>query len=52
VETTRGRTTFALQEEIVRALDERAVLVTDEHGLQYLIRDRGAFGKAARGGGC
>jgi hypothetical protein len=50
VETTRGRTTFVLPaEESVRALDERAVLVTDEHGLRYLIRDRGALGKAARG---
>jgi hypothetical protein len=40
VETDRGRTSFVLNsEEDVHQLDEHRALLTDAHGIHYLIRD-------------
>jgi hypothetical protein len=40
VETDRGRTSFVLDsEDDVHELDEHRALVTDAHGIRYLIRD-------------
>jgi hypothetical protein len=40
VETDRGRTSFVLDsEDDVHELDEHRALITDAHGIRYLIRD-------------
>jgi hypothetical protein len=40
VETDRGRTSFVLNnEDDVHELDERRALITDAHGIRYLIPD-------------
>jgi hypothetical protein len=40
VETDRGRTVFMLDsEDDVHELDEHRALITDAHGIRYLIRD-------------
>jgi hypothetical protein len=40
VETDRGRTSFVLDsEDDVHELDEYRALITDAHGIRYLIRD-------------
>lgn len=41
VETDRGETAFILKgEEDIRRLTTTALLITDSHGIQFLIRDR------------
>lgn len=49
IETDRGNTQLTLKaEEDIRRLPAGALLVSDSHGLQYLIRDRNALDKASR----
>jgi hypothetical protein len=49
VETDRGRTRFLLKnEDDVHALDEHRALVTDGHGIRYLIPDIRQLGSASR----
>ncbi|MDR1275921.1 MAG: DUF1854 domain-containing protein [Candidatus Accumulibacter sp.] len=49
VETDRGKTQLILAgEENIRRLAPPALLVTDSHGIHYLIRDRGALDKQSK----
>lgn len=49
VETDRGRTSFVLNsEDDVHELDERRALITDAHGIRYLIPDIGQLDANSR----
>jgi ATP-binding cassette, subfamily B, bacterial len=49
VETDRGRVSFVVeQEEHVRALDDGRYLVTDAHGMRYMIETPGQLDTASR----
>jgi hypothetical protein len=49
VETDRGRTSFVLRsDEHVRRLDDRRAMVTDAHGVSYLIPDLTSLDVASR----
>jgi hypothetical protein len=49
VDTDRGAATLVLKgEEDIRRLAAGSVLITDSHGLQFLIRDLQALDKASR----
>ncbi|WP_133703385.1 DUF1854 domain-containing protein [Roseateles toxinivorans] len=49
VETDRGETQFVLKaEEDIRRLEGPDLLITDSHGIQFLVRDRWALDKASR----
>jgi hypothetical protein len=49
VETDRGRTSFVLNsEDDVHELDERRALITDAHGIRYLIADIGQLDATSR----
>jgi hypothetical protein len=49
VETDRGTTSLVLRgEEDIRRLAGNTLLVSDSHGIQYLIRDPQALDKASR----
>ncbi|WKB54065.1 DUF1854 domain-containing protein [Eleftheria terrae] len=49
VETDRGATRLVLKgEEDIRRLGQGAVMITDSHGLQFLIRDLSALDKHSR----
>lgn len=47
--TDRGETTFVLKgEEDIRRLPGTMLLIADQHGVQYLIRDLSALDRASR----
>jgi hypothetical protein len=49
VETDRGRTSFVLNsEDDVHELDEHRALITDAHGIRYLISDIGQLDATSR----
>ena len=50
VETDRGRTEFVLRgdEDIRRIGKDNALLVADNHGIQYLVRDQFALNTASK----
>lgn len=49
VETDRGETRFILKgEEGIRRLGATALLISDSHGVQYLIRDLSSLDKTSR----
>ncbi len=49
VETDRGRTTFILKgEEDIRRLTAQMLIITDSHGLRFLLRDMLGIDKASR----
>jgi hypothetical protein len=49
VETDRGRTRFVLNsEDDIYRLDDRRALVTDAHGVRYLILDTGSLDPTSR----
>lgn len=49
VETDRGETRFILKgEEDIRRLGAAALLISDSHGVQYLIRDLSRLDKTSR----
>ncbi len=49
VETDRGETSFTLKgEDDIRQLASPALLITDSHGIQFLIRDRYALDATSR----
>jgi hypothetical protein len=49
VETDRGRTSFILKgEESIRRLSPPALLISDRHGIHFLIRDRFALDRSSR----
>lgn len=49
VETDRGETRFILKgEEDIRRLGATALLISDSHGVQYLIRDLSRLDKTSR----
>jgi len=49
VETDRGNTTLVLKgEEDIRRIGEARLLIADNHGIQFLIRDSAALDKASR----
>lgn len=49
VETDRGETTFVLKgEENIRRLTSSALLITESHGIHFLIRDRFALDHHSR----
>lgn len=49
VETDRGKTSFVLKgEEDIRRLTPPALLIADNHGIQFLIRDRFALDPHSR----
>ena len=49
VDTDRGRTQFVLKgEEDIRRLAGSALLIADNHGIHYLIRDRSALDAHSR----
>nr|WP_316643442.1 DUF1854 domain-containing protein [uncultured Roseateles sp.] len=49
VETDRGETQFVLKaEEDIRRLEGPDLLITDSHGIQFLVRDRWALDKVSR----
>jgi hypothetical protein len=49
VETDRGRTTFVLNsEDDVHCLEDHRALITDAHGVRYLIHDTRALDSASR----
>ena len=49
VETDRGRTSFILKgEESIRRLSPPAMLISDRHGIHFLIRDRFALDRSSR----
>ncbi|SOD42642.1 cyanophycin metabolism-associated DUF1854 family protein [Nitrosovibrio sp. Nv4] len=49
VETNRGKTAFILKgEEYIRRLTPPALLITDSHGIHFLIRDRYALDHHSR----
>ena len=49
VRTHRGTTQFALKgEEDIRRLSATALLITDSHGIQFLIRDTGKLSRESK----
>ena len=49
VETDRGGTTFILKgEEDIRRLRAQTLIITDSHGLRFLLRDMSAIDKHSR----
>ncbi|AKM29002.1 hypothetical protein AB870_00945 [Pandoraea faecigallinarum] len=49
VETHRGEASFVLRgEEDIRRLGGQTLLITDNHGIHFLIRDSGTLDKASR----
>jgi hypothetical protein len=50
VETDRGRTEFVLRgdEDIRRIGKDNALLIADNHGIQYLVRDQFALNAASK----
>lgn len=49
VETNRGTTSFTLKgEEDIRRLPQSALLISDSHGIQFLIRDSKVLDKHSR----
>lgn len=49
VETDRGVATFVLKgEEDIRRVAQSTLLISDSHGVQFLIRDQQALDKASR----
>ena len=49
VETDRGQTRFVLRgEEDIRRLHGSTLMITDSHGIQFLIRDLKALDRASR----
>jgi hypothetical protein len=50
VETDRGRTAFVLRgdEDIRRIGKDNALLIADNHGIQYLVRDQFALNTASK----
>lgn len=49
VDTDRGATRFVLKgEEDIRRLNHQLLLVSDEHGVQYLVRDPQHMDRASR----
>jgi hypothetical protein len=49
VETDRGKTSFILRgEESIRRLSPAALLISDRHGIHFLIRDRFALDRSSR----
>jgi len=49
VETDRGETRFILKgEEDIRRLGAAALLISDSHGVQYLIRELSRLDKTSR----
>jgi len=49
VETNRGNTSFTLKaEEDIRRLPQSALLISDSHGIQFLVRDTKALDKHSR----
>lgn len=49
VSTDRGDTTFTLKgEEDIRRLPNNALLIADNHGIQYLVKDRTALDRQSR----
>ena len=49
VETDRGRTTFILKgEEDIRRLTAQTLIITDSHGLRFLLRDMLGIDKHSR----
>lgn len=49
VETDRGTTSFILKgEESIRRLNPPALLISDRHGIHFLIRDRFALDRSSR----
>lgn len=49
VETDRGPTTFVLRgEEAIRRLAGHALLISDSHGIHYLIRDAAGLDRGSR----
>lgn len=49
VETNRGETSFTLKgEENIRRIASASLLITDNHGVQFLIRDTQALDKGSR----
>ncbi|VVE10741.1 DUF1854 domain-containing protein [Pandoraea terrigena] len=49
VETNRGEAAFVLRgEEDIRRLGGSTLLITDSHGIHFLIRDTGALDKPSR----
>ncbi|VVD93914.1 hypothetical protein PEP31012_01746 [Pandoraea eparura] len=49
VETNRGEASFVLRgEEDIRRLGGPTLLITDSHGIHFLIRDTGALDKPSR----
>jgi hypothetical protein len=49
VQTDRGETRFVLKgDEDIRRLSENTLLVTDSHGIQFLIRDLSSLPKESR----
>ncbi|ASU38580.1 hypothetical protein hmeg3_09915 [Herbaspirillum sp. meg3] len=49
VETNRGNTSFTLKgEEDIRRLPQSALLISDSHGIQFLVRDIKALDKPSK----
>lgn len=49
VETDRGETSFVLKgEEDIRRISASTLIISDSHGVQYLIRDLPSMDKASR----
>lgn len=49
VKTDRGETAFVLKgEEDIRRLSPKALLITDSHGIHFLIRDRSLLDRHSR----
>ena len=49
VETDRGKTTFVLKgEEDIRRLRAQTLIITDSHGLRFLLRDMSGIDKPSR----
>jgi len=49
VATDRGETTFTLKgEEDIRRLPNNALLIADNHGIQYLVQDRTALDRHSK----
>jgi hypothetical protein len=49
VETDRGETRFVLKgEEDIRRISHSTLLIADNHGIEFLIRDIQALDKASR----
>ena len=48
VETDRGETAFTAREEDIRRLNAQTLLIADNHGIFYLIRDLMSLDKHSR----